>query len=429
VSEARAPALPQSSFGRYELLGEIATGGMATVHVARLTGPMGFSRIVAIKRLRPAYAQDPTFVDMLVDEARLGARIQHPNVVATLDIVLRESETLLVLDYVHGQSLSRLLETARERQLPVPVPVAIGILGGTLRGLHAAHTARDESGAALEIVHRDLSPHNILVGVDGIARVADFGVAKARGRLSRTETGVLKGKAGYMAPEQVHGEASALSDVFAIAVVAWEILAGRRLFTGGTMNEVLARVIAGRIDRLRDVRPDVSEAVAAVVHQGLERDVKQRPPSALDMAQKLEATCPPASATEIGAWVQSLAGEALDTRNRLVAQETPTTSEHIAPTALLTHTLKLESAQAPGKRRRWVFAGAGLVALLLLAGGVVLVWMRQKPGVVQRDDERIDRRRHVERGAVRPPSAAEEWAQTLHPTLRDRRQRTHSIQA
>ncbi len=358
-----------TTFGRYALLGEIAAGGMATLHLARLTGPMGFSRIVAIKRLREAYAGDATFVTMLVDEARVGAYIQHPNVVATLDVVVRDREALLVLDYVHGPSLSRLLRRAQERSAPVPVPVAVSILAGTLRGLHAAHTARDAEGRPLEIVHRDLSPHNILVGVDGIARVADFGIAKARGRLSKTETGVLKGKAGYMAPEQIHGAASPRSDIFAMSVVAWEVLAGEKLFTGTTMNEILAGVIAGKIRRLDDVRADLPAAVAALVHKGLARDPEARPRSALEMAQDLERALRPASETEVGAWVRDLAGDSLESRDELLMVEAEATAvDPIESTELLTKTLRLPPI-APGtttKRRAAVIGtSVALVGIVL----------------------------------------------------------------
>jgi len=189
--------------GRYALFHELAAGGMATVHVGRLLGAAGFSRVVAIKRLHRHFASDPEFVSMFVDEARLAARIRHPNVVPTLDVVRTEDELFLVMEYVSGEALSRLLRATREKGVPVTPRIAVTIGAGLLHGLHAAHTAKGERGEPLEIVHRDVSPQNVIVGTDGIARVLDFGVAKARVRLQTTREGQVKGKLAYMAPEQL----------------------------------------------------------------------------------------------------------------------------------------------------------------------------------------------------------------------------------
>src|SRR5262249_38982137 len=156
--------------GRYALAGEIASGGMATVHLARQLGAAGFARTVAIKRAHEKFSRDPEFVSMFLDEARLVARIRHPNVVQTLDVVAERDELFLVMEYVHGESLLRLLQLTQRRGAIMPVPIAIGIACGVLAGLHEAHEARSEAGEPLGIVHRDVSPHNVLVGTDGIAR-------------------------------------------------------------------------------------------------------------------------------------------------------------------------------------------------------------------------------------------------------------------
>jgi len=161
----------------------LASGGMATVHLGRLIGPAGFSRTVAIKRLHDQFASDPQFVSGLLDEARLTARIRHPNVVPTLDVVATGEQVLLVLEYVQGESLSRLLASSNERGERVPLPIVVSIIAGVLHGLQAAHEATSDKGEPLHIVHRDVSPQNVMVGVDGVARVLDFGVAKAVGRL------------------------------------------------------------------------------------------------------------------------------------------------------------------------------------------------------------------------------------------------------
>ena len=198
------PAVPRI-VGRYALYDSIACGGMASVHLGRLIGPAGFSRTVAIKRLHENYAKDPEFVAMLLDEARLAARINHPNVVSTLDVVAVGPELLLVMEYVAGESLSALIRTCQQTEHSPPIPVVVDIAIGMLNGLHAAHEATGEGGQPLNIVHRDVSPQNVLVGTDGVTRVVDFGIAKAIGRTQETRSGAIKGKPAYMAPEQLQG--------------------------------------------------------------------------------------------------------------------------------------------------------------------------------------------------------------------------------
>jgi serine/threonine-protein kinase len=197
--QANAPRI----VGRYVLYGEIASGGMATVHFGRLLGPAGFARPVAIKRLHAQFARDPDFVKMFFDEARLAARIAHPNVVPTLDVVAADGEVFLVMEYVRGASLAQLIRTVRRSGERVQPLICVGIVSGMLHGLHAAHEARNDRGERMDLVHRDVSPQNVLVGTDGVPRLLDFGVAKASGRLQTTRDGQLKGKLAYMAPEQV----------------------------------------------------------------------------------------------------------------------------------------------------------------------------------------------------------------------------------
>jgi serine/threonine-protein kinase len=187
----RSPTAPLKILGRYAVYGEIASGGMATVHLGRLQGPAGFSRTVAIKRLHPQRARDPEFVAMMLDEARLAAGIRHPNVVSTLDVVASDGELFLVMDYVEGESLARLLKQSRAIGERVPLPIVSSIVTGMLWGLHAAHETKADDGTPLDIVHRDVSPQNVLVGIDGVARVVDFGVAKASRRVQGTESGQL----------------------------------------------------------------------------------------------------------------------------------------------------------------------------------------------------------------------------------------------
>ncbi|WP_434048454.1 MULTISPECIES: serine/threonine-protein kinase [Sorangium] len=306
--------------GRYLLYSPIASGGMASVHLGRLIGDAGFSRTVAIKRLHPQLAEAPEIAESLRDEARLVARIQHPNVVATIDLLIAEDEAFLVMDYVRGESLARLLRAARARGEPAPPPIVASIACGALHGLHAAHEARSESGEPLGIVHRDISPENVLVGVDGAARLLDFGIAKARGRLSTTRGGQLKGKLYYMAPEQILcAHVTPRTDVFAAGVVLWEALAGRRLFDGGDEGDIIGAVLEQPIPPPSSHAAHVPGALDAIVLRALERNAEGRYPTARELAIAIEDAVPLASQRAVGEWVEQLAGEALARRAARVA--------------------------------------------------------------------------------------------------------------
>jgi eukaryotic-like serine/threonine-protein kinase len=302
--------------GRYALHGQIASGGMASVHLGRLVGPGGFGRTVAIKRLHPQYAKDPEFVAMFLDEARLAARVQHPNVVPTIDIIAMDGELFLVMEHVQGEALSRLARSAQRTGEPIPLPIVSAIISGALNGLHAAHETKDEKGKSLGIVHRDVSPQNILVGVDGVARVLDFGVAKAGGRIQTTQEGQIKGKLAYMAPEQLRqNDLDRTADLYAAAVVLWETLTLERLFKGDNQAQVVAKVLAGRIPRPSEVVRGLPPELDAVTARGLERDPTKRFATGREMASALERAVRPATPTEVGAWVQVLAAEPLQRRS------------------------------------------------------------------------------------------------------------------
>ncbi len=306
--------------GRYLLGREIGAGGMATVHVGRLLGPGGFARTVAIKRLREELARDREFVQMFLDEARIAARVQHANVGQTLDVVTTPNEVLLVMEYVHGESLGGLRRSAAAKDDLIPPAVACSVMLGVLRGLHAAHESRGEHGQAIGLVHRDISPENVIVGVDGTAKVLDFGIVVAADRVHYTTTRLIKGKLGYMSPEQTLGEKlDRRSDVFACGIVLWETLAGVRLFRVKDMKKTIEATRHQPAPRLADIVPDVSEELDEVLARALAKDPADRFQTAEEMAEALEAALAPATTREVGEWVQAQAREFLVEREAAIA--------------------------------------------------------------------------------------------------------------
>jgi ABC-type branched-subunit amino acid transport system ATPase component len=303
--------------GRYTIGEEVASGGMATVHLGRASGAFGFEKTVAVKRLFPQLSRDPEFVAMFLDEARLAAHVRHPNVVPVLDVFADAGEICLVMEYVEGESLAGLWRALGSQ--PVPLSIAVGVVVSVLHGLEAAHCARNERGEPLSLVHRDVSPQNVLVGVDGVTRLIDFGVAKALGRASVSREGQLKGKIPYMAPEQLSGrQVTALTDLWGAGVVLWELLTGERLFEGETEGMILGRVLDEQVPPPSELRPEVPRALDAAVLRALERTPNARFPSARDMARALEAAVQPATADEIGAWVERTAQAELARRRQRV---------------------------------------------------------------------------------------------------------------
>jgi serine/threonine-protein kinase len=306
---------------RYAIYDEIASGGMASVHFARLADPAGAARTVAVKRAHPHLARDKDFALMFLDEARLASRVRHANVVSTIDVLSTPDDLVLVMDYVHGESLWKLMRAVQEQNERIPPPIAAAILAHTLHGLHAAHEATDERGGPLGLVHRDVSPQNVLVGVDGVARLVDFGIAKAAGRLHSTHDSAVKGKYAYMAPEQVRGEpVSRLTDTYAASIVLWELLTGERLFVGKTEAETIHKCLVGRVQAPSLLVPELGRKVDAILKKGLARDPAGRYQTAREMALDLEACIPPAEAREVGAWVERIAGDALAARTATLDQ-------------------------------------------------------------------------------------------------------------
>lgn len=316
-----SPREPIAKIGRYALFDKFASGGMATVHMGRLDGAGGFSRIVAIKRLLPHLVQDGDFAEMLLKEARLAARVRHPNVVPTLDVVASKGEVLLVLEYVHGESLSALCRSQAKRNELIPLNIVVSVMLEALEGLHAVHEATDERGRSLGMVHRDVSPPNVVVGVDGMARVLDFGIVKALEQLEETVPNRLKGKTGYMSPEQIRAERlTRASDIFAAGIVLWELLTLRRFASGSGDKERIDKIMAGNFPRPSEFRPELGDVIDDIVMRALAFDPSERYATARDFATALGAAAEPASAGVVADWVRSLAQRGLAERARLLAQ-------------------------------------------------------------------------------------------------------------
>lgn len=263
----------------YVLGKRIARGGMAEIFLGKAVGEDEFQRICAIKRILPHYAQDKEFVEMFRDEAHICKRLQHNNIVQVYDFTEVDGSYALVMEHVDGADLRTLLSACETNRARLTVPMACYIVACAARGLHYAHTKIDEiTGQALGIIHRDVSPQNILLSYEGEIKITDFGIASAEHKMNETRPGVVKGKYSYMSPEQVMAKAiDQRTDIFALAIVLWESLAMKRLFTGATEVETIRKVQSCDIPwKLTDLNPEVDADLMNIVHKGLQRDPKKR---------------------------------------------------------------------------------------------------------------------------------------------------------
>jgi len=286
---ASSEALPRGRLvGRYELIHRLGHGGMATVYLGRALGTAGFEKLVAVKVIHPHLASEPEFVEMFLDEARIAARIHHPHVVEILDLGREDDVFFMVMEYVEGDTLASIVRELRKTGERLPLPVILQVVADACEGLAAAHDLIDPEGQPYHLVHRDVSPHNLLVGLDGRVRVVDFGIMKAAGKRSTTLTGQLRGKLPYMSPEQAKGHSIDLrTDLFALGAVLWELCAGERLFGGETDSEILAHVVDCNVRDIRSIRPDVPAEIVKVLERSLAVDRNLRYPSAQDMLRDL----------------------------------------------------------------------------------------------------------------------------------------------
>ena len=313
-------------FGRYEALFKIASGGMAEVFAARIRGEAGFEKLVAVKRMLPHLAEDAGFVDMFLDEARVAVHVSSPHVVQTLDLGRAEDGALyIVMELVVGAALSTLVRDLRRANSQVPVPIAVELIAQAAQGLDDAHEATTATGGHLGIVHRDVSPHNILVGADGRARVTDFGIARAMMRRTATAAGELKGKFAYFSPEQASGKPlDRRADLFALGIVGWETLLGRRLFTGDDPMSLLEAVKNEPIPLAREIDETIPDVVSRAIARALTRPVDHRYQTGAEMAQALRDAGrmlgPQPTSREIGRWVNESGGESLKRIRTLIDQ-------------------------------------------------------------------------------------------------------------
>jgi serine/threonine-protein kinase len=294
---------------------------MATVYLACVRGPMGFEAEVALKLTHPHLRESTEFAADLLEEAKLAVRIRHRNVAAVIDAGVDPLGVYLVMEYVEGDTLSGLSKASK----PLPKKLAMRVLIDALAGLHAAHELLDEDGKLLGVVHRDFTPHNILVGTDGVARLTDFGIAKAATRLSHTRTGFVKGKIGYMSPEQARGSlVDRRCDVWAAGVIAWEVLSGKRLHPVEDDVAVLLKVATETPPRLRTVDPSIHPDIEEAVASALDRNMETRCPSALALSRRLGAACKAngllAETEDVAEWIRQVDGARLAARREDLAR-------------------------------------------------------------------------------------------------------------
>jgi serine/threonine protein kinase len=377
--------------GRYEIVRPLARGGMAELFLARATGIQRFEKLVVVKRILPEMARDAEYVEMFLEEARLAAGLHHSNIVQVYDIGEDEDAPFFAMEYLHGEDVRTLQRAAQLSGARIPVEHALSIVIGVAAGLHHAHEQRDSDGRPLGIVHRDVSPHNVAVTFDGGVKLLDFGVAKTRKRVSATRHGTLKGKLGYMSPEQCRGdELDRRSDVFAVAILLWELLAGRRLYGGRSDFGIMKSIVETDAPRPSLVWHDCPPELEAIVMRGLRREREARPQTAEELQLALEAFARErrlaVSNAGLGHYVRELFGDnaALKTR----ADRTTTLydvnagdEDDAAATVVdgVVMTAASEASLAPARmtravsrRRRRAWLAPALAAALAAAG--VVAW-------------------------------------------------------
>ncbi|HUS33651.1 MAG TPA: protein kinase [Kofleriaceae bacterium] len=278
-----------TAIGKYEILRKLATGGMAEIYLARVSGTAGFEKLVVLKRILPTIAEDPRLVQMFLDEARLAATLRHPNIADVYDVGDDDGIVFFTMEFVHGQDVRTVRQDAKKRNDPVPLGVALAIVHGTASALEHAHELTGPDGKHLGLVHRDVSTSNVMVSYDGAVKLLDFGIARASSSTHKTQTGMLKGKIAYMSPEQCRGTPlDRRSDLFSLGIVMFELTVGRRPFRGDTDFAIMDQIVYQGAPKPSSIRPDYPPELEAIVMKLLDRNPALRYPTAEDLLHDLD---------------------------------------------------------------------------------------------------------------------------------------------
>ena len=370
-------ASPSISFGKYQLFASLGRGGMADVFLSVARGPMGFNKLAVVKRLRSALAEERAFLDMFLDEARLAARLNHPNIVHTYEVGEHNRAYFIAMEYLEGQSLNKVIRESLKRKAPLPEGFCARVVADALNGLDHAHKLKDYDGSPLSIIHRDVSPHNIFVTYDGHTKVVDFGIAKAALSSTQTEVGVLKGKVAYMSPEHAMGAAiDQRADVFAMGIVLWEMLAGERLMSGDSAANTLHKLLNVPIPRVSE-RRSVDIELDEIVARALEKKPSDRWASAGDMRDALESflTRAPHRHEDVGRRVARMFARVREEAQRQVQKHmavltaASSTQEVQALTLESLRRMERSGANVSGHLLRLNESGSGMVSSALAFSG------------------------------------------------------------
>ena len=326
--EGTSTALLPRTFGHYTLFEQIGKGGMAQIYLARAQTELGATRLSVVKQILPAFADDPRFAEMLIHEAKLAARLSHRRIVQVFELGKENDHLFIAMEYVEGFDLNSLLRQCTQQKIPLPAPHALGIIADVLEGLDYAHRRDDESGKPLCIVHRDVSPSNVLISYEGEVKLCDFGIAAANDVVKEEATEALKGKAGYMSPEHARGESiDARADVFAAGIILWELLAGRRLYRTKSDVPLVEQARLAEIPPLPDKGVPNHAALELIVRRALAKDREERYPSAAAMLRDLEGYLADsgmlASRLKLGEWIATSFGTGMVEKRRASERRLP----------------------------------------------------------------------------------------------------------